>query len=109
MPEEVLKEYLLRIQMYHCLGTSGPLGPVGLVDLVRACGYERTFGSKTASPWRSTKKGTPIEASYSGQWVPGVFHGVTNQGALAIQLEGESEVKEVMAHVVRQKEPALAG
>lgn len=106
LPPELAHEYDVRINMYHRGGASGPLGILGLIDLVRSLGLRppQKHHRPTKVDWRALPHdGTVrIEASFAtGEWSPGVFLGFVQAGTLMVQLDGESWRREAPPFKVR--------
>lgn len=100
---EVLAEYQERIQFYHRGGGSGPLGPLGLTDLLRYMGYSPPSHKKMdgVTDWHAIQLRHPVEAYFFGQWIPGTFEGFVESGTLAIRLRDDPIVRECRRDIVR--------
>jgi hypothetical protein len=100
---DLVREVEIRTRMFHACGASGPLGALALVDAARHKG----FGLKPADPaparidWRSKRLGTPVEAKFFGEWMPGTYLGYCGSGTIQVRLDGESMVKEIYPTNVR--------
>lgn len=121
IPVTVLVEYELRLQMFHSDGHSGPLGTIGIIDLLR--------GMKLGPKLREDK---PVELDWSRvpgdgtvrveakllspegigyDWVPGVYLGRVGVGSLAVRLDGDAYVHELRrmdVRIAREKPPEAA-
>lgn len=108
IPPKLEEEYELRLRLYHADGNSGPLGSIGLIDLVRFLGYGRTFAQERVEviDWRQYPQdgSVRVEAKYFGGWMPGAFRGFVADGLLAIKLDDEQFVKECRRDMVRLAE-----
>ena len=53
IPESVLAEYELRLRLFHSDGNSGPLGTIGVIDMLRSMklGVRRPAKPPTAVDW----------------------------------------------------------
>lgn len=106
IPSRVSGEYAIRLNMYHRDGNTGPLGTVGLIDMVRAMGFEppaRLPPPDAKTDWRSLPQDGTVEvaARYFGEWQPGVFLGFVEAGTLAIRLDEDAFVRECRPDMVR--------
>lgn len=104
VPEDVRQEYELRVAMFHRAGT-GPLGPIGLVDLLRSLGHKPANMPEEVQnvEWRDYPQdgSVRVEARFFGSWVPGVFLGFVEAGTLAVRLDDDDMVKECRRDMVR--------
>lgn len=106
LPPEILKEYMVRIRMYHMNGHSGPLGTIGLIDMLRAKGYgPKAVAEKVADiDWSrvSTRGEVEVEALVEDKWLKGVYKGLVDGGVkLGILLDGEEWQREFGRKSVR--------
>lgn len=105
IPTEIVAEYETRLKMYHANGSSGPLGPIAIISLLRSWGYgpKPTPAAEAAIDWRkySQDGSVRVEARFNGQWVPGSFLGFVEGGTLAIRLDVDDEIRECYSAIVR--------
>lgn len=106
IPDEVREECDLRTKMFHCDGNSGPLGSLGLIDMLRSMrlGPRKVEEKPEVTIWRNLPQdgSVRVEARYFGAWMPGVFRGFVEGGTLAVQLDEEPEMKECSPSIVRR-------
>jgi hypothetical protein len=107
VPDNVKAEYEIRIGMFHRgAGERGPLGGIGLVDMLRSlglCSPQPHEKENAGVDWRSlpTDGSIRIEAKYFGGWQPGIYLGLVQWGTLAIRLDEDVKVKECRKDRVR--------
>lgn len=105
IPGDVEEEYRIRVKMYHASGSSGPLPPVGLIDLVRFLGHKppQPKVADTGIDWRTMPEdgSVRVEARFNGQWMKGVYLGGVEGGTLAVRLHGDPVIKECRPHMLR--------
>lgn len=116
LPPIIEREYMIRLRMFHADGNSGPLGSVGLIDLVR---YLK-FGPKPPPEppkvvdWvRMPTDGSIVvqarvprkEGEILDTWRSGVYLGRVGMGALAVRLDGDQWVHEFRPSDVRMPMP----
>ena len=101
IPDTLAAEYTLRRRLYHATGSTGPLGAIGLVDLLRSVSIEpraaQISPEQTPISWRNLDRdgSVRVEVRMRGSWVPGVYLGQVANGTLAIKLEDDDEVREI--------------
>jgi hypothetical protein len=104
VPPKLLKEYSLRLAMYHKDGGTGPLGTMALIDCVRYCGFKSVYEEQSPqdeTDWDKVKRNTRVEALYSGVWMPGKFVGFGESRVILVQLDDDEFIKECRKHMVR--------
>jgi hypothetical protein len=109
IPTELVAEYELRLSLYHRDGNSGPLGTVGMIDLVRSLGLGRKPAVENAKvvSWRDYPNdgSVRVEARFFGEWMPGVYLGFVDSGTIAVRIDGDAFVKECRPDMVRIAKP----
>lgn len=104
--EEILpkyaNEYLMRLKMFHTDGNSGPLGTVGLIDLLRFCGFKPKGVVEEVAlvDWDKVPRDTRVEAQFGG-WQGGVYLGYGPNRSLCVRLDNDEFVKECRRDMVR--------
>jgi hypothetical protein len=105
LPERVEHECAIRTKMYHSAGSSGPLGALALIAMLRALdlGPKPDPDQPARIDWRQyPDDGTVrVEARYFGGWQPGVFLGFIANGTLAIRLDNQEGIAECRYDIVR--------
>jgi len=94
IPKDIEDEYMVRARMLHRQLSGGPIGPVAVVDMLRALGH----GPPAAAPgdsgkptvWRTVDVDTAIELSIDGEWKceGHTFQGEVGGGTLAVKVNG---------------------
>jgi len=106
IPAAVAAEYEIRKRMFDMDGSAGPLGTVGLIDLVRSLG----LGPKAPDPiptdvnWRDYPQDGSVRVMagpFFGDMQPGVFLGFVQYGTLAIRTDFDQAVHECRKDMVR--------
>jgi hypothetical protein len=105
-PPDIMAEYEMRILMSHSLGGYGPLGSLGLVDLLRYLGVKprRIEAAQAGTNWEKIPLDTPVLAGpYMGEMKLGKFKGGCYMGTLQVELieDGSPVVREVRAGMVQ--------
>jgi hypothetical protein len=101
IPADIAEEYSQRIRFYH-RQNQGPLGELGLIDLIRFCGYKAPGSPQPERvDWHQYRAGTRLEALVDAQWLPGEFKGFVAPGMIATLLDGSESVREVLARDAR--------
>jgi len=102
---EIEHEYKVRLQMYHRDGNSGPLGTLGLLDMLRFLKLAPPAAEERAPEidWREMPQDgrVRVEARFWGSWMPGVFLGFIESGTLAIRLDHDPVIRECRKDMVR--------
>lgn len=105
LPERVEHECAIRTKLYHSAGSSGPLGALALIAMLRALdlGPKPDQDQPARIDWRQyPDDGTVrVEARYFGGWQPGVFLGFIANGTLAIRLDNQEGIAECRYDIVR--------
>lgn len=103
VPERYLREYSLRLTMFHKCCNSGPLGSLGIIDLLRFCGFKPALPlpKEEEANWDEVKRGTRVEALFTGQWMPGEYLGYGENRVLLVRLNDDSYVRECRRHMTR--------
>ncbi len=119
-PAALVAEYELRLRMFHSDGNSGPLGTLGIIDMLRSMhlGPRLVAERPKDVDWsRLPKDGSvrieakiPLPTAPNGEWVPGVYIGNVGVGTLAVRLIGDTYVHELERRYVRiaRVEPSKA-
>lgn len=104
-PVPLMEEYEFRLSLFHRDGHSGPLGSIGLIDLVRSMrlGVRPAAKTDVRVNWRDLPQDgtTRVEARFFGAWQPGVFLGFVEAGTLAVRLDEDPIVRECRGDMVR--------
>lgn len=110
IPEKVLAEYELRLKLFHCDGNSGPLGTIGIIDMIRSMGLKPASTQKqtTLVDWSRVPMNGSVrvmarltDAQGKPTWVSGVYVGQVGVGSLAVRLDGDLYVHEMHRADVR--------
>ena len=110
IPGCILAEYRVRLRMFHCNGHSGPMGTLGLIDLLRSLKYgpRKQSDPLRIIDWsRMPTNGTlHVEAKVhitkdKMEWQPGVYLGRVGVGGVAVRLDGHKWVHEFSPRDVR--------
>lgn len=110
IPESVLAEYQLRLRMFHCDGNAGPLGTIGIIDMLRSMklGMRPPGPQPTSIDWSRVPMNGSVRvmAKVTGnngepKWASGVYVGQVGVGALAVRLDGDRWVHEMRRDDVR--------
>lgn len=114
IPENVLAEYAMRAGMFHRSGSSGPLGPLALIDLVRFCGVKPPDTKPVVKvvDWFSLPSDGSVRVAcrFFGSWEPGSYVGYVANGTLAVRLDADPVIRECRGDMVRLSEiPAPNG
>ncbi len=111
LPDKVVSEYEIRASLFHRSGSTGPLGPLALVDLVRFLGLR---SPKVEAPpvkvdWRALpQNGTVrVEGKFFGDWRPGVFVGLVEHGTLGVRFDDDPVIRECRADMLRLSDAPL--
>lgn len=110
MPEDIEREYAIRIRYLHSSGGYGALGASALIDLLRFLGHapKKIEQAPTATDWSKVPFGQPVLAGpYLGEMKPGIFRGFCHLGSLSIEMEegGLPVTKEVPARMCQLASP----
>jgi hypothetical protein len=106
VPPAVAAEYAIRKRMFDMDGSAGPLGTVGLIDLVRSLG----LGPKAPEPiptdvnWRDYPQDGSVRVMagpFFGDMQAGTFLGFVQNGTLAIKTDFDQVVHECRRDMVR--------
>jgi len=117
LPKLLVREYSIRLRMFHADGNSGPLGSLGLIDLLRFLKHGPkpppepprfvdwsrmpTNGSLQVEALSIDNKkliqGNPTKE----EWRSGVYLGRVGVGGLAVRLDGDTWVHEFSQRDVR--------
>lgn len=104
-PADLIKEYELRLRMFHANGHSGPLGTIALISVVRELGYGPPYVEEkpVSSDWRKYPYdgSVRVEARFFGGWQLGVFLGFVEAGTVAVKLDNDETVRECRPDMVR--------
>jgi hypothetical protein len=99
VPQDVREEYSHRIRFWH-QAHSGPLGELGLIDLIRFCGHKAPqVGQPPVTDWRNFPHNTQVQALFEGRWKLGAYQGYVAPGTIAFESDGV--VYEVLARNAR--------
>jgi hypothetical protein len=105
LPANVEQECHLWTRLYHSSGSSGPLGAIALIGMIR---YLKTeINAEEIAPvaieWDSLIQdgSVRVEARFAGTWVTGTFVGFSENGLLAIKIDHDSYVRECRRDTVR--------
>lgn len=103
LPADVVTECELRTKWFHSAGSGGALGALSLIEMLRFLGYQPPAAEERPVDvdWRSVPHGTPIEAQFGGEWMPGTFGGIIMGGTLEVHLDGDEYVHECNRNAVR--------
>ena len=105
IPEPVLAEYAIRAGMFHRSGSSGPLGPLALIDLIRFCGIKPPDAKPVEQviDWMTMPHdgSVRVESRFFGSWEPGVYMGYVENGTLAVRLDADPTIRECRRDMVR--------
>ena len=93
IPEDIEREYMIRARMLHRQLAGGAIGPIAVVDLLRALGYgpppPQATDDEGRIVWRRVEQGTPVNVRVDGQWSPNgqnvTFQGEVGGGTIAVQ------------------------
>lgn len=116
IPPAVVTEYRIRLRMFHSNGHSGPLGTIGLIDLLRSfkLGPKPLPLPPRCVDWsRMPRNGSlRVEAHVLllngvDEWRSGVFLGKVGVGGLAVRLDGDTYVHEFSGKDVRLPVPGM--
>jgi len=118
IPTSVVAEYELRLRMFHSDGNSGPLGTVGIIDMLRSMklGPPKAKPKEAVLDWAGVPHdGTVrVEAKRDdngeAKWLAGIFLGQVRVGTLAVRLDGREWIDEFSRKNVRleREKPAEA-
>ncbi|MEM9354589.1 MAG: hypothetical protein AAGB04_00105 [Pseudomonadota bacterium] len=104
IPEGVFEEYRLRIKMYHASGSSGTLGPLAILDMLRHLGLKplRIVDEPKATDWRLEETGQRVVVTDDeGKNFNGVFSGYLGMGQLEVLVDGETMTRDFQSRQVR--------
>jgi hypothetical protein len=106
IPAGLEDEYALRLSMFHRSGNQGPLGAIGLIGMIRDLGHvpAAVAAQQPRIDWsRYPVNGRiRVEAkSSSGNWLLGVYNGMSGPGELAIKIDDDPYVRTFLARDVR--------
>src|SRR5690606_28678819 len=103
VPVKVEREYRVRREMLHRSGAPGPLGPLGVVDLMRSLGYSCRPRKPDADSinWREQPRGTAVDVLVGDVWRRGESCGLGGAGLLYVRRNDTSVVEEVRRVNVR--------
>jgi hypothetical protein len=106
IPATVIAEYELRLKMFHSDGHSGPLGTIGIIDMLRSMklGPPRRKPDETLVDWSRMPRDGSVRLdcrSPSGEWLSGAYVGQVGLGKLAVRLDGKAWIDEFAMKDVR--------
>lgn len=112
IPDDIEREYMIRVRMYHKQGASGPIGAMALIDMLRFLGHSCEPG-RIALPdddktnWRGVDIMTPVHVRVDGVWTttPATFQGEIQAGLVAVDRFGK--IDEFNSFDVRLPPPDL--
>lgn len=107
IPKKFVREYSLRISLYHRDGNSGPLGTLAIIELLRFGGWRPPHPAdepEEETNWDAVKRGTRVEARFFGSWAPGEFVGFGEHKVLLVRLDDDEFIKECRRDMVRVAE-----
>ena len=95
IPEDILEEYMIRARMFHRQLSGGAIGPVAIVDMLRALGYgplpPQATNDEGNADWRLVERDTRVDIRIDGKWIsdPGItFQGEVGGGTVAVNNRG---------------------
>ena len=92
IPKELEQEYTLRLRMLRLIGSTGPLGSVGLIDLIRYLGFDPAEEPLPDVPWERYPANETIRVAVrwtdqiGAPWLHGVLCGVLDSGKVAVRM-----------------------
>jgi hypothetical protein len=108
IPVDVDAEYAIRLNLLHRGGQQGPLGPLGLVELVRSLGYGKSQAAveESKTVWRDYPQDGSVRVEVLEEdglsVTSGTFTGFVGYGTLAIQVSDDPViVREYLPNRVR--------
>jgi hypothetical protein len=114
-PVKVVDEYELRLYMFHADGNSGPLGTIGIIDMLRYLHIAPpAAANRVEREVRPDWSRIPADGSVRvevrlvhenprcEEWLPGVYVGRIGAAcAIGVRLDGQTYVDEFRAQDVR--------
>ena len=103
LPDDLVEEYKVWLNMYHRSGASGPIGAIACVALARHMGIKPPEKKIMAGEidWRKQPRDTKVKVRIGKYWEPGVFVGFVYGGNLSVRLDKDDYVTEARRFDVR--------
>ena len=104
IPDKVQREYAYRHYWFCQDGNSGPLGTLGIIDLLRFVGFAPTLpvdGNACAINWDKIKRGERVDVHYNDRWLPAEFIRFGMNRTAECKIDGDEVVREFYRSRVR--------
>jgi len=109
IPASVIAEYELRLRMFHGDGNSGPMGTLGIIDLLRSMklGPPARKPQEAVMDWARVPMDGSVRVEArkhndgEAKWFAGTYMGQVGAGTLAVRLDGREWVDEFSRRNVR--------
>lgn len=111
--QSLLTEYDIRLRMFHACGASGPLGALGLIDLVRSLKLTPVVPEVVPEKidWRLIPRNgkVRVKAKFFDSWVGGTYFGFGEDGTLEVQMDHEERRRHMPRHALRLADEEMVG
>lgn len=104
VPKKYVREYWLRLNLYHKDGNSGPLGTLAVIECLRFSGWKPPHPAdepEEETNWDTVNRGARVEARFGGAWAAGEFVGFGENRVLLVRLDDDEFIKECRRDMVR--------